>query len=264
MSQLAEAFDPPALVGYLVGDHPDRERFLANASAMIDAGCGVLEVGIPFSDPIADGPTIQEAVTQALSAGVRPGEVLEACSELRERHPETPLVAMTYTNIAHRMGYDRFAARLREAGIDGAILADLPPEASADVHEAFGSDLDLVFLASPATEAERLRTLVEATSGFLYTVGLFGTTGARDRLDPRTVETVQRIAPVAREAGVPTAVGFGISKGEHAERLVAAGADGIVVGSAFVQRVLDGEEPKALASLAEELDEGIERGAAKR
>lgn len=260
MTRLADAFETPQLVGYLVGDHPDRERFLANASAMIEAGCGVLEVGIPFSDPIADGPTIQDAVTEALDAGVRPRDVLDACSELRERHPGTPLVTMTYANIAYRMGYGTFADRLRDAGVDGAILADLPPEHAGDVQEAFGEDLDLVFLASPATEGERLAHIVEATRGFLYVVGLFGTTGAREALDPRTVELVQRVAPVARKADVPTAVGFGISKPEHAQRLVEAGADGIVVGSAFVQRVLDGEPPEALADLTRELVDGIQSG----
>ncbi len=258
MSRLAGAFDEPTLVGYLVGCHPDRARFLANASALIDTGCGVLEIGIPFSDPIADGPTIQAAVTQALQAGTRPTDVLDACAELRGAYPEQPLIVMTYANIAYRMGYDTFADRLREAGLDGAILADLPPEHAGPVQEAFGDDLDLVLLASPATSDQRLDKLAAATQGFLYVVGLFGVTGARDTLDARTIALVERISPRAREHGTPIAVGFGISTGEQAKRLTLAGADGIVVGSAFVERATDPDAPATLAKLAGELADGIE------
>jgi tryptophan synthase alpha chain len=257
VSRLDEAFDEPQLIGYLVGNVPDRETFLDHASAMIDAGCGVLEVGIPFSDPIADGPTIQTALTRALDAGVRPRDVLDACSQLRRRHPDVPLVTMTYANIAHRRGYDAFADRLRSAGVDGAILADVPPEAANPIRTAFDDDLAQVFLASPATSDERLDKLAAATRGFLYTVGLFGTTGAREHLDPRTVDLVERAAPIAREHGIPPAIGFGISKPEHARRLVEAGADGIVVGSAFVDRVLDGKPSASLGRLADELVDGI-------
>lgn len=257
MTSLAGAFDQPTLVGYLVGCHPDRERFLAYADALIEAGCGVLEVGIPFSDPIADGPTIQDAVTEALDAGVRPPDVIDAMREVKDRHPDTPLVAMTYTNIAHAMGYQAFADRLAKAGVEGTILADMPPEAADRTPDAF-ADVDQVFLASPATEDQRLAKLVDATRGFLYVVGLFGTTGARDELDPRTVELVERVAPVANERETPFAVGFGVSKPDHARRLVEAGADGVVVGSAFVDKVLDGEDPAALGELAAELVDGIE------
>lgn len=256
MSRLRASFAKPTLVGYLVGCHPDRERFFAYAEALIEAGCGVLEVGIPFSDPIADGPTIQTAITQALDEGVRPVDVIDACGQLRREHPEVGLVAMTYTNIAHRMGYGTFAQRLAQAGVDGAILADMPPEAA----RRRGGELDeieQIFLASPASSEDRVRMLADATRGFLYVVGLFGTTGARDRLDPRTVELVERVRPIANEQDTPLAVGFGISQAEHARQLVQAGADGVVVGSAFVAKVLDGEPPKAVGALAEDLVDGI-------
>lgn len=264
MSRLADAFDEPALIGYLVGCHPDRATFLEHASALIENGCRVLEVGIPFSDPVADGPTIQDAVKQALEAGVRPTDVLDACAELRDRHPDTAIIVMTYANIAHAMGYPTFAARLRQAGLDGAILADMPPDVSADTQAAFGDDLDQVFLASPDSTDQRLDHLIASTRGFLYLVGLFGVTGARDELDPRTVDLVQRVAPRARTAGVPVAVGFGISQGDHARQLVAAGADGIVVGSAFVGRVTDGRSPKETGALAAELAQGVADGALDR
>jgi tryptophan synthase alpha chain len=256
VTRLEGALDEPGLVAYLVGDHPDRERFLAYADALVDAGVSVLEVGIPFSDPIADGPTIQTAVTEALTEGVRPPDVIEAIAELRDRHPHVPIVPMTYTNIAHRIGYDRFDQRLAEAGADGAILADQPPEAAR--HSTGLDELDQVFLASPATDDERLATVTRSTRGFLYVVGLFGTTGARERLDPRTVELVERVAPIADEQGTPFAVGFGVSRGDHARRLVEAGADGVVVGSAFVDEILDREDPKAVGDLARELVAGIE------
>jgi tryptophan synthase alpha chain len=161
MTRLEGALDEPGLVAYLVGDHPDRERFLAYADALVDAGVSVLEVGIPFSDPIADGPTIQTAVTEALAEGVRPPDVIEAIAELRDRHPHVPIVPMTYTNIAHRIGYERFDQRLAEAGADGAILADQPPEAAR--HGTGLDELDQVFLASPATDDERLATVTRST-----------------------------------------------------------------------------------------------------
>lgn len=257
MSELEAAFDDPTLVGYLVGCYPDRERFLEYADAMIEAGCGVLEVGIPFSDPIADGPTIQDAVAQALEAGIRPPDVLDAIDELTDRHPDTPIVAMTYANIAHAMGYKTYAERLADAGAAGTILADMPPEAADRTPDAFES-IDQVFLASPATSDDRLESLLDRTRGFLYVVGLFGTTGARDKLDPRTVELVKRVRPVANQQDTPFAVGFGISKRAHARRLVEAGADGIVVGSAFVEKTLAGETPEAVGELADELAEGLE------
>lgn len=257
MTRLANAFDQPTLVGYLVGAHPDPDTFLAHATALIDNGVGVLEVGIPFSDPIADGPTIQKAVSDTLATGVRPGDVLDLCAKLRERHPDTPLVVMTYTNLAYKVGYDVFADRLRGAGVDGCILADLPPEHAADVQAAFGDDIDLVFLASPATSDARVDKLLSATRGFLYVVGLFGVTGARDALDRRTLELIERLAPRADKAGVPLAVGFGVSKPEHARELVEAGARGVVVGSAFVKRVLDGEPAEALGALAKALADGV-------
>ncbi len=264
MSRLAGAFETPALIGYLVGCHPDRATFLDHASALIDGGCKVLEVGIPFSDPVADGPTIQTAVKQALDAGVRPTDVLEACGELRQRHPDTAIIVMTYANIAHAMGWETFADRLRQAGLDGAILADMPPDVSDEIHAAFGDDLDQVFLASPSSTDARLDHLIASTRGFLYLVGLFGVTGARDALDPRTVDLVHRVAPRARKADVPVAVGFGISQGDHARQLVAAGADGVVVGSAFVSRVTDGASPEETGALAAELAQGVADGARQR
>ncbi|MDX1612302.1 MAG: tryptophan synthase subunit alpha [Candidatus Thermoplasmatota archaeon] len=257
MSRLQDAFGTPQLVGYLVGNHPDPDTFLDNATALIENGVGVLEVGIPFSDPVADGPTIQEAVVQAMDQGTRPRDVLDLCGRLRERHPETPLVVMTYANLAYKMGYGRFADQLRENGVDGAILADLPPEHAGEVQAAFGHDLDLIFLASPATSDARLEKLCTASRGFLYLVGLFGVTGERAELDPRTVSLVERVAPVAEKHSLPVAVGFGISKGEHAARLVEAGARGVVVGSAFVRKVLDGAPARDLGSLAQELSQAI-------
>ncbi len=264
MTRFEAVFEAPQLVGYLVGNHPSREAFLEYAGALIEGGCGVLEVGIPFSDPIADGPTIQEAVVEALDAGVRPGDVLASCGELRAMYPKTPLVVMTYANIAHRMGYEAFAGAVRDAGVDGVILADMPPEAAGGVLGAFGEEVCQVFLASPATSDARLAALAEVSRGFLYVVGLFGTTGAREALDPRTVELVERVAPVAREAGVPACVGFGVSRGEHAARLVEAGADGVVVGSAFVQRVLDGVDASVLREAAEGLAKGVREGSKNR
>ncbi|HVL48053.1 MAG TPA: tryptophan synthase subunit alpha [Candidatus Thermoplasmatota archaeon] len=254
MSALAKAFADrggrPLLAGYLVAGDPDLAASEAYMRALLDV-VDVLEIGVPFSDPIADGPTIQAAAARALAKGAKPADALALAARLRKASSK-PMVAMTYYNPILRAGLDRFAADARAAGLDGVIVPDLPFEESGPARRAFdAADLDLVQLASPATPPARMAKLAEATRGFLYLVSGYGVTGARGDLDPRVSDLVRT---AKRAAGkTPVAVGFGVSKAEHVKTLAQAGADGVIVGSAFVSRVAERVAPADLARFAASL-----------
>ncbi len=227
-----------ALVTYLMGGDPGPGKDRDYLQALADGGADVIEVGIPFSDPIADGPTIQRAAVRALQAGTHPQDVFATIRALRESGLETPIVVMTYANIPYTMGYARFARTLAESGVDGAIIADMPVEEAAPLSNALADQgRALVLLAAPLTKDARLKRVAEETRGFLYLVGSFGTTGAREGLAPETLRVLDGVKPVAKQAGVPLAVGFGVSRKEHVKSLVEHGADGVVVGSALVEQV---------------------------
>jgi len=222
-----------ALIGYITGGNPEPKYTPRIAGALIEGGIDILELGIPFSDPIADGPTIQAASLQALKAGTTPETVLEIAQEIKEEH-DIPLVILTYFNPIFRMGLVNFLKLTRNYGISGLVVPDLPVEEADDykkVAEAYA--IDTIFLAAPSTSTKRLRKILEFTSGFLYLVSLFGVTGVREKVENSTIQLIKKFRPYT--AGrTPLAVGFGISKPEHAKRIIENGADGIIVGSAFV------------------------------
>ncbi|HWH09095.1 MAG TPA: tryptophan synthase subunit alpha [Candidatus Thermoplasmatota archaeon] len=257
MSRIAEAFAKaraegrPALVAYVMAGEPDVKLDAELARAVL-AEADVLEIGVPFSDPVADGPTIERAATRALARGVRMEHALALARELRAGSAK-PILLMTYYNPVLQRGLDRFAREAREAGVDGVILPDVPLEESARPQAALrAAGLALVQLASPATPPDRFARLARATEGFLYVVSSFGVTGARDSLPPESVETVRRAAE-ACGAVVPFAVGFGVSRPEHVRQLHEAGAPGVVVGSAIVGRIEKGETPDALRAFVRAL-----------
>lgn len=257
MSRLARAFQEaraqgrPALVAYVMAGHPDKERHLAYARAVL-AECDVLEIGVPFSDPVADGPVIERAATRALAAGAKMQDALDLARALRAQSPK-PLVLMTYYNPVLRRGLARFAREARECGVDGVILPDVPVEESGDAGAALAAEgVDLVQLASPATDPERMARLAKTTRGFLYVVSSFGVTGARHEMAPETADVLRRAAEACRGL-TPFAVGFGVSLPEHVRRLRDSGADGIVVGSAIVRRIGDGETPDDVAAFVRSL-----------
>jgi tryptophan synthase alpha chain len=198
--------------------------------AMVEAGADLIEIGVPFSDPIAEGPTIQRASERALAKGTNLRAILELVARLRPEI-EVPLLLMGYANPLHAMGAEAFAAAAAAAGVDGIIIPDLPPEEGEPFFAPCRErGIDPVLLASPTTTPERLKRLVSETRGFLYYVSLQGVTGARSEL----AEGIEQKVAEAKAAGdVPVCVGFGISRPEHAAR-VGAWADGVVVGSAFV------------------------------
>ncbi len=225
-----------ALIGYVTAGDPKPEFTPMIAEALVKGGVDILELGIPFSDPIADGPTIQAASVRALQAGTTPQMVLGVAGEIKKKYG-VPVVILTYFNPVFRMGVERFFRLAKSFGVDGVVVPDLPVEEAGPYREAAkGCGVDTVFLAAPSTSNERLHSIVECTSGFLYVVSHFGVTGARETVEDSTVELIKRV--LSFTAGrVPLAVGFGVSKPEHAKRIIQSGADGVIVGSAFVNIV---------------------------
>jgi tryptophan synthase alpha chain len=255
MSNISKAFhkvkrqNNAALIGYITAGDPTPEMTPKIADALVKGGVDILELGLPFSDPIADGPTIQAASLRALNAGTTPMRVLEIAKEIKNQH-DVPLVVMTYYNPVFKLGLDNFLATAKQHGVDGFIVPDLPMEESADYRKAAKAhDLDTIFLAAPSTSKERLTKVVDVSSGFLYLVSRYGVTGAQTTVEDATVQLIKRIQPFT--AGkVPLAVGFGISKPEHVKRVIAAGADAAIVGSTFIN-IIQNRAQNQEAMLAE-------------
>jgi tryptophan synthase alpha chain len=231
--QKAKAQGNGALIGYITAGDPKPELTPKIADALISGGVDILELGLPFSDPIADGPTIQAASVRALDAGTTPMKVLEIAKQIKCQH-DVPIVVMTYYNPVFRIGLDKFLVSAKDCMVDGVIVPDLPVEEAGDYKKAADTHgVDTIFLAAPSTSNERLSKIVKYTSGFLYLVSHFGVTGEKTEVKDSTVQLVKRVLPFT-SGKVPLAVGFGISKPEHVQRLIQAGADGAVVGSAFI------------------------------
>jgi tryptophan synthase alpha chain len=272
-SEIASVFErePAAFVPYLAAGDPDYESSLAYCEALIEGGADVLELGLPFSEPIAEGPTIQGAVVRALEAGMTPTRYYELVEEL---DAPIPVVCMTYYNPIYQFGRRErgepgpraFVERAAEAGVDGFVVPDLPAEEAGDLRAAcdeFG--LDLVSIVAPTTGEERLERLVGLSSGYLYVQARLGVTGARADVPDQTEASLERVAAY----DIPKPVGFGISSGKQAARVTSAGADGVIVGSALVDIVAEGveedhpveETADRLRDLATELKEGAVDGA---
>jgi len=253
----AKAEDRAALIVYLTSCFPDREVSAACFEAAVEAGADILEVGVPFSDPMMDGPIIQAANQQVLDAGVRVADHLELIRSLA--HLAVPKLVMTYVTIADTRGYAAFADECAEAGLSGVILPDLPvPEADAWRHEADRAGLATVFLASSVSTDERLDAIGAASQGWVYAVGLLGVTGVKGVAQDVTRELVERIRPRTQ---VPVAVGIGVKDRASAAE-VAAYADGVIVGSSVVKAAADGDPagaPERIAALVRELRAGVER-----
>ncbi|WP_435182985.1 tryptophan synthase subunit alpha [Halobellus sp. EA9] len=270
-SDLSEAFaDGPAFVPYLAAGDPDYDASLEYVEALARGGADVIELGLPFSEPIAEGPTIQSAVVRALEGGMTPDRFFQFVEDL---DVDVPLVCMTYYNLIYQYGSEQgprpFVERAAEVGLSGFVVPDLPAEEADPLREAcdeFG--LDLVFIVAPTTRGERLDRIMSQVSGYVYVQARLGVTGAKDDVSGQTEASLARLS----EYDVPKAVGFGIKTGEHAERIVSAGADGIIVGSALVDIVAEGTEhddpvdeiADRLEAKARELKEGALRGYEQR
>jgi tryptophan synthase alpha chain len=237
---------------YLMGGFPDVDTSRQVGVASADAGADLVELGIPFSDPLADGPVIHAAGTHALRAGVTPGDVLGVCEALADR---LPVVLMVYANLVLAGGADPFVDRAAGAGAAGLIVPDLPHDEAAELRAACDArGLALVPLAAPTTTPERLREVGRDARGFVYTVSLTGTTGEREELPPELAATVERVRAATE---LPVAVGFGIARPEQA-RQVGDVADGVIVGSRLVRAAGEGG-PKAVGDAVAELALALER-----
>jgi tryptophan synthase alpha chain len=236
-----------ALMPYLMGGFPDLDASLAIGEAYADGGADLVELGVPFSDPLADGPVIHAAGTRALASGATVPAVIELARALAER---LPVVLMCYANLVLARGVERFADELASAGLSGLIVPDLPLEESpAALAACDAAGLALVPLVAPTTPEERLRRIGAQARGFVYTVSVTGTTGERAELDPAAL-----LARVRAHAEVPVALGFGIARPDQAAAAAAAGADGVIVGTRLVRAAAEGEDIRAVvAELAEAL-----------
>lgn len=233
-----------ALVPFLTAGDPSLEATVPVMHALVEAGADVIELGVPFSDPMADGPTIQRSSERALARRVGLDYVLGCVRDFRTRDAETPVVLMGYLNPVEIRGPREFARQAADAGVDGVLLVDLPPEEAADFREAFeASGVALILLASPTTSDSRLAMLKSLARGYLYYVSFAGVTGA-DRLDAGAAG--ERLRTIREATPVPVVAGFGIKDAASAAAM-AVDADGVVVGSALVATLADAADPVAAA-----------------
>ena len=237
MSRISERFKAlrarheTGLVTYITAGDPDLERTAGIMKRLDKAGADVIELGVPFSDPLADGPVIQRATERALAAGTTLPKVLAMLAGIRA-DISAPVVIFSYANPILRMGLDRFVEGARQAGVDGVLTLDMPPEEGEAFRSAFtGAGIETIFLLSPTTTVERIRKASELGSGFLYGISRLGVTGVRDTVDDSARELAER---VKAETAMPLALGFGLSRPEHV-KAVGQWADAAVVGSALVK-----------------------------
>ena len=249
-SRLSElkAGNRKALVPFITAGDPSREATVAVMHALVAAGADLLELGVPFSDPMADGPVIQRSSERALLRGVDTDYVFDTVREFRRTDAITPVVLMGYLNPVEMRGLERYSAQALAAGVDGVLLVDLPPEENAPMRAAFDAvGLKLISLAAPTTAPERLQRLAEQSQGYLYYVSFAGVTGASDKLDADAV--LAKVSALREQSRVPVLIGFGIRDAASAARLAPA-ADGIVVGSALVEILADASSPADAAARA--------------
>lgn len=253
----------PGLVTFVMAGDPDEKTALEVIQGLPAAGADLIEVGMPFSDPMADGPSIQLAGQRALLGGMTLTKTLHMISEFRKGDEDTPIVLMGYYNPIYIYGNERFVADAKAAGVDGLIIVDVPPEADDELCvPAMDAGLNFIRLATPTTDAERLPRVLENTSGFLYYVSITGITGAAA---PDPAKVAESVARIKASTDLPVAVGFGVRTAQQAAD-IGQGADGVVVGSALVSAIADSldedgkatsETPKAVHTLVSELASGV-------
>ena len=223
-----------ALISYIMTGFPNENTTLSIVRGLVNGGTDIIELGFPFSDPIADGPTIQMASTESLNKGTKIDDFFSIVKKIR-KEADIPLVLMTYTNILYNQTYQKFISRAKEAGIDGLILPDMAIEESKEyVKAAKRSGMDTIFLVSPNTQNDRLKKIIKATSGFLYMVAVFGTTGVQTKIHKYTIDALKNTKRSAK-GEIPVGVGFGISTDKDVQKYVSSGADAVIVGSANIK-----------------------------
>lgn len=260
MNRIAQTFaqlgDKKALIPYITVGDPDRETTLALMHSMVANGADILELGVPFSDPMADGEVIQRAVERALANHISLRDVLAVVHAFRQSNQKTPVVLMGYLNPIHKMGFDAFAQAAADAGVDGVLTVDAPIEHIAPLQNSLkNQNIDCIFLIAPTTTEERMQAIAQHASGFVYYVSLKGVTGSA-QLDTNAV--AKQIALLRRYFDLPIGVGFGINNAESAAK-IAQVADAVIVGSRVVKEIECnvGNEAQAVGALIEALKKAI-------
>jgi len=241
MSKISKKFseldskNEKALIGYIMAGYPNEKATLSAVKGLIKGGVDIIELGFPFSDPLADGPVIQNASTVSLNKGTKIAKFFTLVKKIRKQ-TDIPLVLMTYTNILYHRGYSRFISEAKKAGIDGFILPDMSIEDSSEYLKAAKFKTDTIFLVSPNTSKKRLQKIAQTSSGFLYLVAVFGTTGMRTGIKNYTIKAIKQFKKLIDEK-IPVGVGFGVSTPADVKKYVSAGADAVIVGSAYLRLI---------------------------
>jgi len=238
-----------ALIAYLMVGYPNKKGTLSAVRGLVKGGVDIIELGMPFSDPLADGPVIQNASTVALQNGITVKQFFDIVKKIR-KETKIPLILMTYTNLLYRKGYKKFMSAAKNAGIDGFILPDMSVDESKDyLKAAHQNKSDTIFLISPNTNNQRLKRISKVCSGFLYLVSLYGTTGKQQKIQQYSIKAIKNTKKIVRNK-IPVVVGFGVSSPSQARKFVKLGADGVIVGSAFL-RLLQKSPSKKIESKIE-------------
>lgn len=258
MGRIKGAFTKPAFIGYMVAGYPDTEKSKIVASALVEGGADIIEVGIPFTDPVADGPVIQAADSEALSSGATPKTAFKITRHIRS-FSDVPVVIFTYINPIIKAGFNNFYSKAKASGADAVLIVDMPCEESDEALAAAKKyGLDQIFLISITTSEERMREIASKASGFAYIISALGTTGQRDKIPEEALDLIERSKKVF---DIPVVVGFGISGPKNAGILVDSGADGIVVGSSIVAAVCENSgSPEKIRNSVRDLIAEIKSG----
>jgi len=239
------------LICYIMGGYPNPVYCEKIISAIVEGGADIIEIGIPFSDPIADGPVIQEAAFKALQKGVTPQICLNLIKNTRKRYPELPIVVMTYSNILQKNGFKKFMEMAKDAGTDGFILPDMTIDESEKYLE-YSKDLELasIFLVAPNTSNLRIKNTLAVSTGFVYVVSVYGTTGMRNSFNKYTLTAIKNIKKLGSKKNI--SVGFGISTPQHVKLMSYCGADAVIVGSAII-KMIDSNKERDIVQLQKNL-----------
>ncbi|MFB5624251.1 MAG: tryptophan synthase subunit alpha [Nitrosopumilus sp.] len=230
-----EARNQKALISYIMAGFPNEKATISTIRGLVNGGVDIIELGFPFSDPLADGPVIQNASTVALEKGTKIAKFFNLVKKIR-KETDIPLILMTYTNILYHKGYAKFIAEAKRAGIDGFILPDMSIEESKEYLKAAKNNADTIFLISPNTSKTRIQKISKATSGFLYLVAVFGTTGIKTGIKKYTIDAIKQVKKQTK-GKIPVGVGFGVSTPDDVKKYIKAGADAVIVGSAYLKLI---------------------------
>ena len=254
MSKIKQKFEEldeknqKALIAYIMTGFPTENATISIVKGLVKGGIDIIELGFPFSDPLADGPVIQNASTISLEKGTKMKKFLETVKKIR-KETNIPLILMTYTNILYNKGYDKFIKDAKKAGIDGFILPDMSIEESKEYLKAAKNQTDTIFLVSPNTSTKRINQIAKASTGFLYLVAVYGTTGVKSGIKNYTIKAIKQVKKQTK-GNIPVGVGFGVSTPEDVKKYVKVGADAVIVGSAFLKLIEKTPQAKLESKIA--------------